>query len=241
MKPWVIAHRGLAKRAPENTLAAFAAAMAAGATAIEFDLHMTRDGALVVMHDYNVERTTNGHGVIADLTLAEVRRLDAGSWFDPAFASEKVPTLEEVLALETKPIIELKGGSERYEGIEAELVAQLRRTGCLHEAIVICGESAPLLQAQQLAPELACLPFPTATLRSDTLSIDSTTNTVLFVPPATGMERALAATRGQGHVVLGTTLGVPNTAWHSYLPQQLAAGLSGVFTDDVEELVALLT
>lgn len=147
MNPWVIAHRGLAKRAPENTLAAFAAAMAAGATAIEFDLHMTRDGALVVMHDYNVERTTNGRGLISDLTLAEVRGLDAGSWFDPTFASEKVPTLEEVLALETKPIIELKGGSERYEGIEAELVAQLRRTGRLHEAIVICGESAPLAKA----------------------------------------------------------------------------------------------
>ena len=82
----VIAHRGYSKVAPENTLAAFRAALAADADIIELDVHMTRDDHLVVMHDGSVERTTNGEGDIADFTLAEIKALDAGGWFSPEFA-----------------------------------------------------------------------------------------------------------------------------------------------------------
>jgi glycerophosphoryl diester phosphodiesterase len=94
-----VAHRGYSAVAPENTLPALAAAVLAGATMIEFDVRTTADGVPVVIHDRTVDRTTGGAGNVWDLTVAQVRRLDAGSWFSPAFAGVAVPLLSEVLDL----------------------------------------------------------------------------------------------------------------------------------------------
>lgn len=96
--PRIIGHRGLMFDAPENTLAGFAACLEQRA-GFELDIRRSKDGHLVLMHDATVNRTTNGIGRVADLTLAELIKLDAGSWFDPAFAGERVPTLDEVFAL----------------------------------------------------------------------------------------------------------------------------------------------
>ena len=97
-RPAILGHRGALTFAPENTLAAFDLCVRAGAD-IELDVYPTRDGHLVVIHDATVDRTTNGKGRVADLTLAEIKRLDAGSWFHPDFAGERVPTLDEVFAI----------------------------------------------------------------------------------------------------------------------------------------------
>jgi glycerophosphoryl diester phosphodiesterase len=96
---WVIAHRGYRTRYPENTLPAFEAALDAGVDMIELDVMLSRDRKMVVIHDPNLERTTNGKGSVDQYTLAELRELDAGGWFDPRFAGEPLPTLEEVLDL----------------------------------------------------------------------------------------------------------------------------------------------
>ena len=96
--PILLAHRGLVQHAPENTLPSFAAAIELGLS-IELDVYQTRDAHLVVIHDKTLDRTTNGTGEVTEMTLAEIRKLDAGSWFDPRFAGEKVPTLEEVFKL----------------------------------------------------------------------------------------------------------------------------------------------
>jgi glycerophosphoryl diester phosphodiesterase len=93
----IIAHRGYSARAPENTLVAIEAAIAAGADAVEFDLHVTSDGVPVLFHDDTLARTTDGDGALRDRTLAELRRLDAGSWFGPQFVGEPVPTFVEAL------------------------------------------------------------------------------------------------------------------------------------------------
>ena len=90
------AHRGASGRAPENTLAAFRAAEADGADGIELDVHLSRDGVPVVIHDDTLERTSDGRGPVGEINLAELRRLDAGSWFGAAYAGEGVPTLAEV-------------------------------------------------------------------------------------------------------------------------------------------------
>ena len=95
----VVCHRGANKIAPENTLPAFQCALAAGFSHIELDLHVTRDGGIVVHHDATLDRTTNGTGRITEHSLAELRALDAGSWFDLHFAGLQLPTLAEVLAL----------------------------------------------------------------------------------------------------------------------------------------------
>ena len=97
--PWIIAHRGYRAKYPENTLIAFQAALDAGVTMIELDVIHTRDGKLVVMHDNTLDRTTNGRGPVIDHSLKEVKKLDAGSWFNPIFAGQRVPELEEVLDL----------------------------------------------------------------------------------------------------------------------------------------------
>jgi glycerophosphoryl diester phosphodiesterase len=95
--PRIIAHRGASAVAPENTLAAFRAAAASGATWVEFDASLTKDGRPVVFHDDQLDRTTDGAGLLAETPFEVLTHLDAGSWFAPEFAGEMVPTLEEVL------------------------------------------------------------------------------------------------------------------------------------------------
>ena len=92
-----IAHRGASAYAPENTYAAFDKALALGASHVEFDLHFSRDGHIVVIHDESLERTTNGTGLVSETTLADLLALDAGSWFSPEFAGEPVPTFGGML------------------------------------------------------------------------------------------------------------------------------------------------
>src|SRR5688500_16528220 len=93
----VIAHRGASSYAPENTLAAFDLAIEMGARHLELDVHLTRDDHVVVIHDDTVDRTTGGVGPVAEQTLAELKSLDAGSWFGEKFAGQRIPTFAEVL------------------------------------------------------------------------------------------------------------------------------------------------
>ena len=95
--PLIVAHRGYSAQYPENTLVAFRAADNAGAHMIELDVNLTLDRRLVVIHDENVDRTTNGSGMVRRLTMEELRRLDAGSWFNARFEGERVPALSQVL------------------------------------------------------------------------------------------------------------------------------------------------
>ena len=95
----VAAHRGNSRYFPENTLAAFRSAFALAPDMIETDLHMTQDGRLVLIHDHRVDRTTDGTGLVREMTLSRIRSLDAGSWKGEQFRGERVPTLEEFLEL----------------------------------------------------------------------------------------------------------------------------------------------
>jgi glycerophosphoryl diester phosphodiesterase len=145
-----IAHRGAPETsgAPEGTLAAFRAAIRNGADMLEFDVRLTRDGIPVVLHDETVDRTTNGSGRVADLTLHEVRALDAGG-------GERIPTVAEVIDLALQagiPILpEIKEGPQ-YPGLTAALVELLRSTGSLERSIVQAFETVTLDEVQRLAP-----------------------------------------------------------------------------------------
>lgn len=131
----VIAHRGASAYAPENTVAAARLAVQQGADAVECDVHRTRDGQLVVIHDRHLRRTTDAARVfvgrgklrVADFTLAEIKRLDAGSWFGPQYAGEQVPTLRELaeaVADRAGLLIEVKHPAG-YPGIEMDLAFEL--------------------------------------------------------------------------------------------------------------------
>ncbi|WP_407681737.1 glycerophosphodiester phosphodiesterase [Pseudalkalibacillus salsuginis] len=126
-----VAHRGAAGYAPENTMAAFRKAFEMKADYVELDVQMSKDGELVVIHDTTVDRTTDGTGKVADLTYAELRSLDAGSWFASEFEGEPIPKFEDVLdgmRGKTKLLIELKAPS-LYPGIEKKVVEALRERG----------------------------------------------------------------------------------------------------------------
>ena len=166
-QPRIIAHRGNSSVAPENTLAAFRAAVEAGADGVEFDVQASRDGVPVVIHDERLERTTNGKGWVADATAAELALLDAGAWFKPPFSGEAVPTLAQVLALlaptRMELHVELKTSRVPYPGLVGAVLADLRTAGLLTEAALGAGRVAissfnhrTLLEVRAQAPALPC-------------------------------------------------------------------------------------
>jgi glycerophosphoryl diester phosphodiesterase len=156
-RPYIIGHRGAPDCAPENTMASFRQALAQGADLVELDVQMSADGQLVVIHDQTLERTTDGQGYVADAALAELQALDAGSWFSPEFAGERVPTLDEVLAwIKGKAglVIEIKNGPVFYEGIEQKIVEALRQYDMIEQTLVVSFDHPCLYRLKGLCPEL---------------------------------------------------------------------------------------
>jgi glycerophosphoryl diester phosphodiesterase len=162
MAPLVIAHRGDSAHRPENTLASFAAALEVGADLVEFDVQLTRDGAVIVIHDPTLERTTTGHGDVRERTLAEVRSVSAGfpARFGTAHAGERIPTLAEALGLlreRAKVMVEIKPDSvtdDAEAGIEARTVEQVRRAGMEKEVALISFSRRALVRCRDMAPEI---------------------------------------------------------------------------------------
>src|SRR2546426_8463503 len=152
----VIAHRGASGHAPENTLAAFWKAVLLGATFIETDLQLSRDARFVAIHDATVNRTTNGQGVVHEMTLAELRLLDAGSWFGSEFTGERIPTLEEILEFSKKNdvvfYLEIKPAGSW--GGEHALIGALRESGEIPRTVVISFDAAIVLSLRKIEPTL---------------------------------------------------------------------------------------
>lgn len=146
------AHRGASETHPENTLAALRAAVALGVHLVEIDLRLTRDRFTVLMHDATVDRTTNGRGAVADLRYEDVRLLDAGSWKHRRFCAERVPTLEQALAvlpLNVWIALHLHGGAQLAE----EVVTTLRAHRRLHQTFLLCGPTAAAA-ARRIEPQV---------------------------------------------------------------------------------------
>jgi glycerophosphoryl diester phosphodiesterase len=150
-----VAHRGYSAIAPENTLPALAAAGPAGATLVEFDVRTTADGVPVVIHDRTVDRTTNGTGAVGDLTVDELRALDAGSWFSPAYAGMRVPLLAEVLDLlaGSRLLVEIKPPAT-LEQVKV-ILAQIADRGLLGRTVVQSFDPDVLRLARDAVPDLA--------------------------------------------------------------------------------------
>ncbi|MFA6075929.1 MAG: glycerophosphodiester phosphodiesterase family protein [Negativicutes bacterium] len=158
-RPLVIAHRGGADLAPENTLAAFANSIFWGCDYFELDVHVSKDGQLVVMHDGDVSRTTNGKGEICDMTLAEIKQLDAGIKFNPLYAGERVPLLEQALNLaqgKCGVVIEIKYGGQKYPGIEQKVVDCIRAKNMIDKVLVISFDPESCKTVRQIEPKIRC-------------------------------------------------------------------------------------
>jgi glycerophosphoryl diester phosphodiesterase len=163
---WIISHRGYSAKYPENTLAAFEAAIAAGAAMVELDVMLSRDRKLVVIHDAALERTTNGHGAVADSTLAELKRLDAGSWFDARFADQQLPELSEVLELVNgRAFVNIEIKSDAYEthhppdAVEMQVLELLRQKNLVAGSMISSFNPNVLEQVASMpeAPAIAII------------------------------------------------------------------------------------
>lgn len=153
----LIAHRGASGYAPENTMASFRLALEMGAKAVELDVHQTKDQELVVIHDEDLKRVGRRKGRIKDLTFAELNAVDVGSWFDPCFNNERIPTLSEVFDLtlgKAELHVELKRGSKWYPGIEERVLKMIRQRGALETTLVSSFDHAALFTTRALDAEV---------------------------------------------------------------------------------------
>lgn len=155
----VFGHRGAKAYAPQNTLPAFALALAQGAHGVELDVQLSRDGALVVFHDAEVDALTNGTGRVQTMTLAELKALDAGARFDPRFSGVAMPTLDEVFAeFGTRLLynVEIKSlPNDGQDGIEQKVAQTIARFGLEAHALVSSFNPHALLRFRTLMPQVA--------------------------------------------------------------------------------------
>jgi glycerophosphoryl diester phosphodiesterase len=175
--PFLWAHRGASRHAPENTLAAFLAAAESDADGLELDVHLSREGIPVVIHDETLARTTDGDGAVAQQDLQQLRQLDAGSWFAPEYAGERIPTLESVLKMfggklrlnleikdagAGKAMLELlaqyPGADVVVSSFDHELLRALRQEHCTL-ALAVLFDSGNWRQALLLAGDLSASAF----------------------------------------------------------------------------------
>jgi glycerophosphoryl diester phosphodiesterase len=233
--PDVVAHRGYAAIAPENTLPALASAVLAGADWIEFDVRTTADGVPVVIHDRTVDRTTDGTGQVAELTFDEVDHFDAGSWFSPAFAGVRVPRLSEVLDLLTpagpRLLLEIKPPAT-VDQVKA-VVAQVAERGLPDRTVVQSFDPGILHLTGEVAPELRRGLLRNG-LDADPVATAREVGAILYNPSVgdvLGDPDAVARLREAGVDVMPWTANDP-AVW----PALSGLGVAGIITDRAGEL-----
>jgi glycerophosphoryl diester phosphodiesterase len=253
--PIVIAHRGASASAPEHTFASYDLAVAQGADYLELDVQRTKDGVLVVIHDATLDRTARGPvedcaGKVADKTMAQLRRCDAGSWFKsatpgaarPEFAGIRIPTLAEVVARYGKTsrlYIETKD-PESYPGLEAELVSILKENGISAGArgspgvFIQSFSKASLERVRALDPSLPLIQLLGATTAEDLLTRvkDAASYATGIGPSKDGVTATLVQAAHAGCLLVH-----PYTVDDaSEMEALLAMGVDGMFTDNPELL-----
>ncbi len=158
VRTMIFAHRGASGEYPENTLLAFQKAAEQEADGLELDIHLTKDQVPVVIHDRKVDRTTDGKGWVFEHTLEELKQLDAGSWKDPSFQGEQIPTLEEVLAWAKDTSlflnIELKIGLRPYSGLVPQVLEQIAHFKLEDRVIISSFNHYSLVEVRQLNPAI---------------------------------------------------------------------------------------
>jgi glycerophosphoryl diester phosphodiesterase len=156
-RPLNFAHRGASHEAPENTLAAFERAAELRADGAELDVQISRDGELVVVHDFDLDKTTDGSGLVSTKTLAELQDLDAGSWFSPKFRGQRIPTLQHVIDTVGPRLllnVELKTENYRDDGLAAAVATVLERNNLVAKTIVSSFNPFALWRARKRNPAI---------------------------------------------------------------------------------------
>jgi glycerophosphoryl diester phosphodiesterase len=238
---FVTAHRGFSGRAPENTLAAFRDAIDAGCDGIELDVHLSLDNKVVVIHDDTLERTTDGRGAVAETLFTDLRRLNAGSWFGPQFAGERIPTLTEVLTLARDRIqvnIELKQGKKlpyTLEELADQTLDECERTGMLDQILFSSFSPAALDRIRERNPAL-----PVALIVTHPWTTPEEAGQGKRYPTL----NCRAATLTEAHIRRAHAAGIRINAWTVNAPrkmkQLIAWGIDGIITNHPDRLFGLL-
>ncbi|WP_443662518.1 glycerophosphodiester phosphodiesterase [Clostridium sp.] len=152
------AHRGASGYFPENTMLSFRKAIELGATGIETDVQMTSDGVLVLIHDENVDRTTNGTGLVKNFKFVDLNKLDAGSWFNDNYNNEMIPTVEQliILAKENNIILnlEIKNGEVTYPGIEEKLIEMIYKYNYVDKVILSSFNHYSMVHCKEISKKI---------------------------------------------------------------------------------------
>ena len=234
----IYAHRGCSGTYPENTLAAFRAAAELPITGVEIDVHLTIDDEIVVIHDEKVNRTTDGKGYIKDMTLSEVKSLDAGSWFSEEWAGEKIPTLDEVFDIfentDHRLNIELKTDVFPYVGLVDKVLDKAKKRG-FSDRILISSFNHEDVQTvcRKKAVEAAILTLDVYVDVYDYARVVGTDRIHMSLPGA--FRRMATDALQKGAIVYVYTVNELEYAKHL---QQI--GIHGIFTDFPEKMLAEL-
>jgi glycerophosphoryl diester phosphodiesterase len=236
----VIAHRGFSGAAPENTISAVSAAIDVGADMVEVDVTLSADGRIVVIHDEDLDRTTNGSGRVSGFTLGELQVLDAGGWFDPSFAGERIPTLEEVFAVvKGRILINVEIKSEAVDrGIVERVASAIRTLGMVDQTVVSSFSPAALSEMHLAAPEIQ-----TAVLYNreyhegqDAVEIVTGLNARAFNIKRQRLTRAMRRRCGEH--------GIPIAVYTVNEPRRMrrlvSKGIDAIFTDHPDRLLHIL-
>lgn len=236
-----LAHRGASRIAPENTLRAFRLALEQGADGFELDVHLSRDGVPVVLHDADLHRTTNGSGRVWEKTVAELKALDAGAWKDPRFAGERIPTLDEVFeAFGDRALynIELKAFTLRSIELVRAVVERVRRYGLAGRVLLSSFNPLALRWAWRLGPEI-----PRGLLVGPELPLPLRRAWFAFLAPHQARhlhfrmidERVVRWCRRHGYAVVAWTA---NEA--EEMRRLIRLGVEAIITDEPDRLARLL-
>lgn len=233
----IYAHRGASSTHPENTMAAFRQAAELTITGVELDVHMTKDGEVVVIHDEKIDRTSNGQGFVKDYTLAQLREFDFGSWFDERFTGEKIPTLTEVLALfaaTTQRVnIELKSDVFMYEGLEQKVLAIVKEHQMATRVIISSFDHEALQRVYALDKniEIAAL-FGTVVIDIETYTKRIPAQAMHVTLPSAFRNSIAQALRHDNTVRVYTVNDV------LYAQELALLGVDSIFTDQPAEMAA---
>ena len=233
----LFAHRGVSTHFPENTRAAFLAASKLPITGVEFDVHLTIDGELVVIHDETIDRTSNGTGYVKDYTLHQLRAFEYGSWFSEVFAGETILTLGEVLDLfkGTQHVmnIELKTDVFLYEGIELRVIKEIAAHHMTERVVISSFNHESIQKVSKLAPYIE-----TAAL-FDHIKIDLgnalNPSKAFHVSLADAFSESARMALEEGRVVRVYTVNEVD-----YIKPLQQLGVHAIFTDDPEKMLVVL-
>lgn len=232
-RPVIIAHRGASMHAPENTMSAFQLAIDQNADAFEFDVRLSSDNSVIVMHDSTLDRTTNGSGLVKDHSLAVLKTLNAGHAYGPAFQDEKIPTMEEVFAkfgTSTFYNIELKNSSTPFDNLPSMVSLIIKNSGLLDHVLISSFNPVALYKIEKLLPDIKKSMLLCRSLSADFfshVSIYPFTYQTAHLSFPTLNARRIKSFQSKGKLVFSYTLNHPQD-----MHTALDLGIDGFFTDD---------